>query len=516
MFPVDPASLSPQFGDIPVSGETRAIWDENRMRREKALRYYSGNVFLERVDVGHADDEAPLLYPVGLNLVKMLVTSMTDATYGEWKDQIVMFEGRRSSLAESNVEAASALMAAVLEASNASSSFWELDFSRNLYGAGVLRISRDLPTWPYVKWSIFPVDGFYPVFDPTDPDRLLECFAVSLLTAEQVRGVYNIDPATLQTIPLPGGIPGSYYLKTEHWTTARYNTFLNGMSIPAFSGVNPWGVVPFVYVPRVRTIDWFGESMLEDIYAPQDELNMRVADVGEALNYNMHPIRWGVNLPANFDEKNFPLGPNAMWNLGREFGNSGTKPEVGLLQADNPVPEAAFSYINFIYDWSRTSVNAPPIAFGEDNGGGQRSGVTLEIRLWPLLKAVRRSRSYLATGFRRALFITGKILEQKRFADVDASIPKALLAGEIVPAFHAILPRDQAGAVDEVVKLLSTDPPSISLETAQTVLGRGLGEIDRILETVALKQKIAAALAKLAAENAPKNEAGNPSQPHAA
>ena len=37
-------------------------------------------------------------------------------------------------------------------------------------------------------------------------------------------------------------------------------------------------------------------------------------------------------------------------------------------------------------------------------------------------------------------------------------------------------------AVDEVVQLMSTRPsPSISLETAQSVLGRGAGELPRIV-----------------------------------
>jgi hypothetical protein len=34
--------------------------------------------------------------------------------------------------------------------------------------------------------------------------------------------------------------------------------------------------------------------------------------------------------------------------------------------------------------------------------------------------------------------------------------------------------------VDEVVKLLSTTPPAISLETSQKILGRGPGEVERI------------------------------------
>jgi hypothetical protein len=34
--------------------------------------------------------------------------------------------------------------------------------------------------------------------------------------------------------------------------------------------------------------------------------------------------------------------------------------------------------------------------------------------------------------------------------------------------------------VDEVVKLMTTNPPTISIETAQKILGRGPGELEKI------------------------------------
>jgi len=169
-----------------------------------------------------------------------------------------------------------------------------------------------------------------------------------------------------------------------------------------------------------------------------------------------------------------------MWDLGRTRAG-GDKPEVGLLESENPVANATFEYIKFLYDWTRTASSAPPIAFGEDNGGGQRSGVTLEIRLWPLLKAMRRSRGYLTAGFLQALQITGQILKQKQFRGIQAGVVDRLIKRQILPAYNPILPRDQSAIVDEVVKLLSTNPPAISMESAQIALGRGTQEITKIM-----------------------------------
>ena len=124
--------------------------------------------------------------------------------------------------------------------------------------------------------------------------------------------------------------------------------------------------MPFVYIPRLRSTNWWGDSLSEDIIPAQDELNMRVADIGESINYNAHPTRWGTNLPRAFNAKNFPLGPNAFWDLGRNLGN--LEPKIGLLETRDPAPEGVFKYVNFLYDWSRTSSFAPPISFGEDEG----------------------------------------------------------------------------------------------------------------------------------------------------
>jgi len=415
----------------------------------------------------------------------------------------LMFEPKKSREPNDNAVDASKLASDIMTISNAASMLWELDFSRNLYGAGVLRVSPTM-TFPHVKWSHFPIDGFYPVFNPSDPDELVECYAISVLTEEQVRTIYGIDPTTLPTIPLPIGIPGRYYVKAEHWTKRKYDTTINNVPLQGFSGVNPWGIIPFVYIPRIRTIDWSGEALVEDIYRPQDELNMRIGDIADALNYNSHPTRWGKNLPDTFNAQNFPLGANSFWDLGRKFGDSSEGPEIGMLQADQPVPETAFTYIRFIYDWARVSSSAPPIAFGEDSGGGQRSGVTLEIRLWPLIKAVKRSRNYMATGLRTALNISGRILAQKKFSDIDPGIVQTILEGGIVPVFYRILPRDQAQVVDEVVKLMTCDPPAISLETAQTILGRGAAELIRIDDTIKLREAIAKREAEMMKEFAPK------------
>ena len=468
-----------ELGDLAdVSPFVRNTWESLRILRWKAVRYYSGQIFMEPVaqEVGEAG--GPLLYPVGINLIKMIVQAMTDATFGEWDDarSVLMWKTQSSKPITAVETAAVEYVTRLMEDSNAASMFWELEFDRNLQGAGVLRVVPDLSRRSHLRWIKIPLDGFYPIFDPSDPDTILECWQVTNILPEQARALYGIETADRGT-PL---------LKCEHWTAKEYTTTIDGKRVDIYSGINPWGVIPYVYIPRIRTIDWWGEALTDDLYSVQDELNMRIADTGEALNYHSHPVYWGRNLPSTFNTTNFPLDPSALWDLGRTHGANGETPEVGMLKNETPVPEQMFKYIDFLYDWSRVSSSAPPIAFGEDAGGGQRSGVTLEIRMWPLLKAVRRSRGYLNTGLMQALTITGRILAQKKFSDVTPGVADQLITRCVLPVFNQVMPRDEVALVDEVVKLLSTNPPAISLETAEAKLGHGIAEVEKIVKMMSM------------------------------
>lgn len=456
------------------SAMTKDDWDGAQSRFQVLEDYYRGNIFNRTVDGPDSDGEQkPLLYPVGANLCKTLCLSMADSLFGEWDEAGVMIEPARTVDVTPSILESIRLTESILRASRANSRFWELDLDRQKFGGGILKINATM-SMPFSNWSRIQATDFYPVVDPNNEDRFLAVKVVSKISKEQAKLKYGYD-GDKSEVPV-----------REIWDTKSYSFHVDDKQLAEYSGVNPFGVVPFVYIPRFRSSSWWGESLIDDIRMVQDELNMRLGDLGEAINYNAHPTRYGRNLPRKFNAKNYPLGANVMWDLGRAFSGA-PEPEVGIMEAKNPVPSGTFEYIQWLYDWARTSVFAPPIAFGEDNGGGQRSGVTLEIRMWPLIKAVRRSRSYLVTGITNALEITSRILEQRKAATPE--VIKAMRDGSIVPSFSSIMPRDKAALVDEVVKRLSTNPPSISLTEALKILGSPAveeSEIDKMVEKYGL------------------------------
>lgn len=443
------------------------------MLRAKFRKYFDGGVFDEKLPMSAGSDETDIeLYPVGLNLVRMLCIAQADSLFGEWTDDIVSFEPIQSMEVTETHKYASDIMRDILDTSSAETLLWEMALDANIYGGAAVKISAEFRPNARVVWRRIPLDTFFPVYDPQDVDNLLEVYIITEITKEQARIKYGIiaegDTATC----------------VEHWTSRLYTFTVDGKKIGAYSGINPWGFVPFEYMPRMRTLHWYGDGLTEEVMRVQDELNMRVADLGEAINFNTHPIKYGYNLPKKFNVKNYPIDPGIFWDLGRVIGQS-PEPQVGVLESKNPIPNGTFEYIQFIYDYGRIAASSPPVVFGEDSSGSQRSGATLEIRMLSLIRAVRRQRAYTTSFLIRAARKSALILQQKDYADIPKRALAALIAGEMKPKYAPILPRDQAKLVDETIKRLTSMPPTLSLESAVKKLGEGTSEVERIKEMLA-------------------------------
>jgi len=80
-----------------VSATQRDIWEHERGLRMRYRQYYSGRIFDEKVplEVSTSEEDIPLLYPVGLNLVKALCKVQAEALWGEWEDEVIRFKIRQ-------------------------------------------------------------------------------------------------------------------------------------------------------------------------------------------------------------------------------------------------------------------------------------------------------------------------------------------------------------------------------------------------------------------------------------
>src|SRR5690349_11674596 len=183
MFPIFPQPTLAQsdYSDVGKSASPfqRDTWAQLRMEYDKATRYYTGDIFREKVEAEAGDNDAPLLFPVGINLVKLITLSMTDALFGEHDDSDpVLFVARNNNKVTVEIKATIEYLSKVLSFSHAPSTFWEMDFDRNLFGATVLKVVPSLSEFPYIRWMKVPTQTFFPIFHPEDPDDLIEAWMV--------------------------------------------------------------------------------------------------------------------------------------------------------------------------------------------------------------------------------------------------------------------------------------------------------------------------------------------------
>jgi hypothetical protein len=390
-----------------------------------ARKYFSGDVFSERASTGNQDEAEPLLYPLAINLVKMMCVSQAGALWGQFEDEIATWYSepeKDTATAKDAAQRAVDFVTDVWDGSNVGSMLYEAGLSQQVYGGIYLRAAKDLARAGNVRVDKLLPYNVFPRYHPVDPNRILEAYIVIPIDAAEAHLAYGIEAQ------------GDTTVYVEHWTETEYNTFIGDQRLDNFSGKNPWGWVPLEYFPRTRMEGFYGLSLAEDIMGLQDELNGRLADVGDNVSSAAHPIRWVRNYRGSPDD-DFQMGPDALWDLGQNLAGQ-ADPEVGVLPAQAE-PTSTFSFITFLMDISRNIAGTSPVAFGEDEGS-QRSGATLVLRLWPLLQSAKATRLFWRDGLIR---LNHKI----QIIGGKAPLP-------VTSQFSELVPQDRQLLIDEIIR----------------------------------------------------------------
>jgi hypothetical protein len=480
MYPMAPVAVD-SYGDFDAPLPAREEWSSQMAAYEKAMEYFSGRIFDRRATEGEPGKPAPLLYPLRINLVRMMCSNQASALWGQWEEDLLQFLVKTKKDGEADktrAELAKQVIAETWEYSNMSSRLHEAGFAQQVYGGTYLRIVVD-PNGPHgLRFERLDPYVVFPVYDPINVEHILECWVAIPIDGREAQLAYGVSGVPEQTIYL------------EHWTEARYEVFVGEHQLLAKE--NPWGFIPIVYIPRSRLEGFYGLSLAEEVMGSQDELNSRLADMGDNMNNSAHPIRWIRNYKGN-PEEDFAMGSDALWDLGFQTGDA--KPEAGVLEAQAE-PASSFNFINFMWDLTKNLASTSPVAFGEDEGS-QRSGATLVLRLWPLLQAAKTTRLFWRSGLIRlhAMAIKMAAYRQDKYGKA--------VGYTVAPDFAQLVPQDRQLLVDEIIRRFEQD--LISPEEAITRLGTDLGsvqeEIERIKAWVEYKTKMAVKAKPVPAEN---------------
>ena len=433
----------------------RDEWMMQINRYMQAFRYYSGLVF--DTTLGETKMAA---YPLRVNIVRAMCNAQAAAVWGQWDGQLVELKADpkdNTDGAKEKSNQAVQIVQETWEASNLDQKLIEGSIAMQVYGGTYFRAYVDMQAPHGVRVDKLMPYSVFPRYHPIQTNRILEAYIVMPLDRTEASLAYGIPKDQLPEFPL----------YQEHWTETEYETTVNGILIKNGNGLNPWGIVPVVYIPRLRLEAFFGLPLPEDLYGLQDELNTRLADVGDKIADNAHPIRWVKNYRGNV-KKDLIIDSDVIWDLG--FSPPGQEgPEVGVLKSE-PEPASTFEFMNFLVEMTRFASSTSPVAFGIDEGS-QRSGVTLEVRLWPMLMQARVSRVYLKWGM---VAINNLILKMVQASGIV--IDPVVFSHLVKPVMAPLVPRDVQQVIEEISQRAAHDLISPEETVAMTGVRAGTSE----------------------------------------
>lgn len=314
---------------------------------------------------------------------------------------------------------------------------------------------RDDLLIPIVVSNIYP-DYFLPIWSKDSYFDLLESHVVYRIPAETVQLEYGFE----------GRQPYSIYY--EHWTKDKYSIFIDGEPLTVtYNDVrytyyeldNPFGFVPYVYIPRTREGNFYGSSFVDDVEGLILEYNGRMADLGDAIRKTVHRKWIGKNITTQPKPMKIESGESFI-NIGQAIPGSSHEPELEPIDA--PTWSSGFMEVtNSIWQQLTRESSLGPVVHGEDEGS-QRSGLTLSIRMWPSTAVARQQRIFWRDG----LSVLHKYMLKMLYV-IDEPIDGKSVPADVFRRYDLdvdwlpMIPRDREQQVTELLNRLNQGGMSV-------------------------------------------------------
>jgi len=227
------------------------------------------------------------------------------------------------------------------------------------------------------------VQGLYVWWHGDDVRRMHRVAARYEMDAESLAELTGRVPRAI------GGVRPSTVDVVEVWTAARFDLWVQDELVE--SRANPYGAIPFVIYPNLpRPKQFWGVSDIEPIKEPLEELNRALTQLGRILELSGNPIAVLENVE---EARDIAVQPGAVW----EIPDQARAYLLDLLQGGGV--RLHVDYVGLVYRTLHDLAETPRIAFGD--GQGDRSGVSLQMELDPLLRRVARKRLIRTAAMRR-------------------------------------------------------------------------------------------------------------------
>lgn len=396
--------------------------------------YYTGEIF----------DREASMQPISANYIELICNTHASYLWGQWEPQGTLVtwsvRSRRRGESVKDAEVIIDWLSSLFD--EYGDVLFDAGLDQSIYGDAVI-----IPYWDEdlqrVVPGTTPPETFYARWSSNNVNDVIEAIISYPITTLEAEEQYGYRPSKISSWKSSiSGMTGTltYW---EHWTKTHCTRYINADVIDEFEHDSP-GVVPIVHAPNIRLDgEFYGRSDIDSVLRLQDEMNRRIADLGDIVAYASHPII----LLKNYYGKtsNLPVGPDAIWDLGREG-------EAEYLGMDGKLPVDVNQYIESIQRMIEDLSAVPPVAYGRGDQTN-RSGVALAMAMAPLVNLVNRKRMTWHKALMRYVHIAAMICERRGALPFDRELLTKDVA--IMPQFAPILPKDRASIVLENVSLVS-------------------------------------------------------------
>lgn len=455
------------------------IWTIQQARYLQYWWQFTGAIWDEVIPDTYEEDGTPRLrYPLRINYLKTICMKHSYVLWGEVPDGPQPLApvrcSPRNDEEDGNVD--EDLKKTVKKCQNFINQVWMQNDGRALQQEGgltqtylggyVMRLGwspEDVDLQYKIRLENVLPDFFLPIWDNGHPGDLLEAWIAYRMPAREA--AFRFPDMGIDI----GASADPLYI--EHWTKDTVDIWLNSkpliytvndVTLNYENARNPFGFVPFEYIPRERSGGYYGLSLLDDLVNEVKELNARMADMGDAVFEVAHREVFFKNLnrtPGTIDYG----GTRPGIDIG--FAAPGQPGEPDAFPIDPPaISDGVSSYPETIRKQLQRDGFVPGVAEGEDEGS-QRSALTLAFRMWPLTAKVRAVRTYWTVGLIR---IAKKILKMgiiKKQIQVPMSVFDDI---DWAVEWSPMIPRDREQELNEIV--MSVQSNILSPQDALTLL----------------------------------------------
>jgi Phage portal protein, SPP1 Gp6-like len=355
-------SVSP-LGLVELADEEFEVHGPRLNRYSSCWAWYLGHHWSYRREMGEQN--------ITLNYVRTMSDYITNFCFGK---------GIQFKCPEQNSAIIPYLLHKVWEVHNSKHYvLWEMGQLAGVTGDCFVKVAYEEP---YVDSIGIPHEGririiplnpshCFPEYHPHDRDRLLRFKLKYRFWGTSPEGTRQV------------------YTFTEILTDDLIEQYINDELIDQYP--NPIGHIPVVHMPNttISSSPW-GQSDIWDIIPLNRELNEKMTEVSDIINYHAAPVTIITGAKASQLER----GPKKVW--------AGLPKEASVFNLESRGEMAgALEYISFLKRAMHEITGVPETALGQFQPVSNTSGVALAIQYQPLMNRYMMKRIHFTKGLEK-------------------------------------------------------------------------------------------------------------------